>query len=68
MMARWGTHGDHPVIALCPSSVKETFDLTVRLDVHNIQFYGIVNVLACRSGEDIVIQNVECSFDFIFKA
>ena len=30
MMARWGTHGDHPVIALCPSSVKETFDLTVR--------------------------------------
>lgn len=30
MMARWGTHGDHPVIALCPSSVKEVFDLTVR--------------------------------------
>lgn len=30
MMARWGTHGDHPIIALCPSSVKETFDLTVR--------------------------------------
>ena len=30
MMARWGTHGDHPIIVLCPSSVKETFDLTVR--------------------------------------
>lgn len=30
MQAKWGTHGDHPVIALCPSSVKETFDLTVR--------------------------------------
>ena len=30
MMARWGTHGDHPVIALCPSTVKETYDLTVR--------------------------------------
>jgi 2-oxoglutarate ferredoxin oxidoreductase subunit alpha len=30
MQARWGTHGDHPVIALTPSSVKETFDLTVR--------------------------------------
>jgi 2-oxoglutarate ferredoxin oxidoreductase subunit alpha len=30
MMARWGTHGDHPVIALCPSSVKETYDLTIR--------------------------------------
>lgn len=30
MQARWGTHGDHPIIALTPSSVRETFDLTVR--------------------------------------
>lgn len=30
MQARWGTHGDHPIIAISPSSVKETFDLTVR--------------------------------------
>ena len=29
MQARWGTHGDHPVIALAPSSVRESFDLTV---------------------------------------
>jgi len=30
MQARWGTHGDHPIIALSPSSVREVFDLTVR--------------------------------------
>lgn len=30
MQAKWGTHGDHPVIVLTPSSVKESFDLTVR--------------------------------------
>ena len=30
MMARWGTHGDHPIIVLSPSSVKEAFDLTIR--------------------------------------
>jgi 2-oxoglutarate/2-oxoacid ferredoxin oxidoreductase subunit alpha len=30
MQARWGTHGDHPIIALYPSSVQEAFDLTVR--------------------------------------
>ena len=30
MQARWGTHGDHPVIALSPSSVLETFYLMVR--------------------------------------
>lgn len=30
MQAKWGTHGDHPVIALTPSSVKETYHLTIR--------------------------------------
>ncbi len=30
MQARWGTHGDHPTIAIAPSSVKEVFDETVR--------------------------------------
>ncbi|MGI6226756.1 MAG: 2-oxoacid:acceptor oxidoreductase subunit alpha [Peptococcales bacterium] len=29
MQARWGTHGDHPIITLCPSSVYECFSLTV---------------------------------------
>jgi 2-oxoglutarate ferredoxin oxidoreductase subunit alpha len=29
MQARWGTHGDHPIIALAPASVREAFDLTV---------------------------------------
>ncbi len=30
MQARWGTHGDHPVIVLVPNTVREVFDLTVR--------------------------------------
>ncbi|RMF97271.1 MAG: 2-oxoacid:acceptor oxidoreductase subunit alpha [Candidatus Schekmanbacteria bacterium] len=30
MQARWGTHGDHPIIALVPWSVEESFHLTVR--------------------------------------
>ena len=29
MQARWGTHGDHPVIVLAVSSVRDCFDLTV---------------------------------------
>jgi len=29
MQARWGTHGDHPMIALSPWSVRETYDMTV---------------------------------------
>jgi len=30
MQARWGTHGDHPVIVLVPCNVRECFELTVR--------------------------------------
>jgi 2-oxoglutarate ferredoxin oxidoreductase subunit alpha len=30
MQARWGTHGDHPIIALTPASVRESYDMTVQ--------------------------------------
>lgn len=29
MQARWGTHGDHPIIVLAVSSVRDCFDLTI---------------------------------------
>ncbi len=30
MQARWGTHGDHEIIVLTPSSVSESFELTIK--------------------------------------
>ena len=30
MQARWGSHGDYEMIALCPNSPQECFDLTIR--------------------------------------
>ena len=30
MQAKWGTHGDHPIIAISPSSVLETYHLIIR--------------------------------------
>lgn len=30
MQARWGTHGDHSIIVLTPSSPQECYDLTIR--------------------------------------
>lgn len=30
MQARWGTHGDHPIIVLAPSSVRDSFDIMVK--------------------------------------
>ncbi|MEM3566590.1 MAG: 2-oxoacid:acceptor oxidoreductase subunit alpha [Candidatus Bathyarchaeia archaeon] len=30
MQARWGTHGDYMAVSLCPNSVQEVFELTIR--------------------------------------
>lgn len=30
MQVRWGSHGDHEIIALCPNSPQECFDLTIK--------------------------------------
>jgi len=30
MQARWGTHGDHPIVALAPASVQEVYSETIR--------------------------------------
>src|ERR1700687_5579562 len=30
MQARWGSHGDYEIIALCPNSPQEGFDLTIK--------------------------------------
>ncbi len=30
MQARWGSHGDYEIIALCPNSPQECFDLAIR--------------------------------------
>ncbi|WP_026381458.1 2-oxoacid:acceptor oxidoreductase subunit alpha [Afifella pfennigii] len=30
MQARWGSHGDYPLIALAPASVREIYDETIR--------------------------------------
>ncbi len=30
MQARWGPHGDHPVIVLAPAGVREAYDMTIR--------------------------------------
>jgi 2-oxoglutarate ferredoxin oxidoreductase subunit alpha len=29
MQTRWGTHGDHPILALSPSTIQETLELTI---------------------------------------
>ena len=30
MQARWGAHGDYPIMTCTPSSVRETYELTIK--------------------------------------
>jgi 2-oxoglutarate/2-oxoacid ferredoxin oxidoreductase subunit alpha len=46
MQAKWGTHGDHAAIALCPDSVQETFEMTVRAFNLAEQFRNPVTILS----------------------
>jgi 2-oxoglutarate ferredoxin oxidoreductase subunit alpha len=46
MAARWGTHGDHPVIVLAPSTVRECFDLTAKAVNMAERFRTLVFVLS----------------------
>ena len=46
MQARWGTHGDHEIIALAPNSVQEMFDLTVKAFNLSESYRNTVIVLA----------------------
>lgn len=49
LQARWGTHGDHEIIALSPSSVQETFSLTV--DAFNLAEQYRTPVILLMDGE-----------------
>jgi 2-oxoglutarate/2-oxoacid ferredoxin oxidoreductase subunit alpha len=44
--ARWGTHGDHPAIVMCPSTVAECFELAVKAFNHSERFRTPVILLA----------------------
>jgi 2-oxoglutarate ferredoxin oxidoreductase subunit alpha len=59
MQARWGTHGDHPIIAVCPQSVDETFHLTVQAfnltEKYRIPVVILLDEIVGHTSEKIVI-------------
>lgn len=59
MQARWGPHGDHPVITLAPADVKEAFYLTIRAFNLSEKFRNPVIILS-----DEVIGHMRENFTF----
>ena len=45
MQARWGTHGDHPIIVLSASTVRECYDITIQAFNFSEKFRNPVIVL-----------------------
>ena len=63
MQARWGTHGDHPIIALCPSTVRECFDLTIKAfnysEKYRIPVILLIDEVVAHMREKIAISDEE---------
>jgi 2-oxoglutarate ferredoxin oxidoreductase subunit alpha len=61
--ARWGPHGDHPAIVLCPATVDECFQVTVEAFNHAERFRTPVIVLAdemvSHTREKVVLPGAE---------
>lgn len=55
-MARWGTHGDHPVVVLAVSSVEDSFSITIK--AFNISEKYRVPVIVLS--DEVVAHTREC--------
>jgi 2-oxoglutarate ferredoxin oxidoreductase subunit alpha len=63
MQARWGTHGDHPIIVLSASTVRECYDMTIKAFNFSEKFRTPVIVLidevVAHMREKVVLSNEE---------
>ncbi len=61
MQARWGTHGDHEIIALYPNSVQETLELTIKAfnmsDMYRVPVILLMDAELGHMREKITIPN-----------
>ncbi len=59
MQARFGSHGDYSIIALCPASVQEMFELTVKAfnlaDTYRVPVFLMADEVVGHMREKIII-------------
>ncbi len=63
MQARWGSHGDYEVIALCPQSPQEAFDLTIQAfnlaETYRVPVFVMMDECVGHMTEKVVIPVAE---------
>jgi 2-oxoglutarate ferredoxin oxidoreductase subunit alpha len=62
LQARWGSHGDYGIIAYCPSSPQECFDLTIlafnAADKYRVPVFILMDEVVGHMAERVVIPEV----------
>jgi 2-oxoglutarate ferredoxin oxidoreductase subunit alpha len=63
MQARWGSHGDYEIIALCPNSPQEAFDLTIEAfnlaELYRVPVILLMDECVGHMNEKVVIPKAE---------
>lgn len=63
MQARWGSHGDYEIIALCPNSPQECYDLTIRAfnlaEEYRVPVMMMMDECVGHMTEKVIIPNAE---------
>lgn len=63
LQARWGSHGDYGIVAYCPASPQEAFDLTVKAfnvaDQYRIPVFVLMDEVLGHMTERVVIPAVD---------
>ena len=59
LQARWGSHGDYGIIAYCPASPQECFDLTIRAfnsaDRYRVPVFILMDEVVGHMAERVII-------------
>ena len=59
LQARWGSHGDYGIIAYCPASPQECFDLTIEAfnaaDRYRVPVFVLMDEVVGHMAERVVI-------------
>ncbi len=63
MQCRWGSHGDYEIIALCPNSPQECFDLTIKAfnfsEQYRVPVFVMLDEVVGHMTEKVVIPRAE---------
>ncbi len=63
MQVKWGSHGDYEIIALCPNSPQECFDLTIKAfnfsEQYRVPVFLMMDEVVGHMTEKVVIPSAE---------